>query len=51
MIVIAGHKSFLDNHKGERPRSPKSLHTAVSPEALTDWEDQWQVLLQPEKFR
>ena len=50
-IVIAGHKSFLDNHKGERPRSPKSLHTAVSPEALTDWEDQWQVLLQPEKFR
>jgi len=43
-IVIAGHFSFLAKHGGVRPRSPKSLHTAVSPEALADWEGQWQVL-------
>ena len=47
-IVIAGHKSFLAKHGGVRPRNPKSLHTAVSPEALADWEGRWQEL---EKFR
>ena len=47
-IVIAGHKSFLAKHGGVRPQNPKSLHTAVSPKALSDWEDRWQVL---EKFR
>ena len=47
-IVIVGHKSFLAKHGGVRPRNPKSLHTAVYPKALADWEDRWQVL---EKFR
>ena len=47
----AGRKSFLAKHGGVRPRNPKSLHTAVSPEALADWEDRWQVLPHLEKFR
>ena len=50
-IVIAGHKKFLAKHGGVRPRSPKSLHTAVYPEALAHWEGRWQVFPQPEKFR
>jgi hypothetical protein len=43
-IVIAGHSKFLEKHGGVRPRAPKSLHTAVHPEALARWEDRWQVL-------
>jgi len=45
-IVIAGHSKYLAKHGGVRPRSPKSLHTAVYLRALAKWENQWQVLTQ-----
>jgi hypothetical protein len=43
-IVIAGHATYLKKHRGVRPRRPKSLHTALKPEALQPWEGRWQVL-------
>jgi len=43
-IVIAGHSRFLAKHGGVRPRNPASLHTAVYPEELAQWEGRWQVL-------
>ena len=43
-IVIACHSRFLAKHGGVRPRSPKSLHTAVHLEELDGWEGKWEVL-------
>jgi hypothetical protein len=43
-IVIAGHTTYLAKHGGVRPRQPRSLHTALKPEALESWEGRWQVL-------
>src|SRR5262249_49670034 len=43
-IVVAGHTAYLAKHGGVRPRKPKSLHTALKPDALESWEGRWQVL-------
>jgi len=43
-IVTDGHRTFLAKHGGVRPRQPKSLHTAVKPQALASWENRWDVL-------
>jgi hypothetical protein len=43
-IIIEGHAAFLQKHRGVRPRTPESFHTAIVPEALARWEGQWQVL-------
>ena len=42
--IIDGYSGYLTRRGGIRPRSPKSLHSALHPEALADWEGQWQVL-------
>jgi hypothetical protein len=43
-IVAEGHREFLAKHGGVRPRQPKSLHTALKPAALAQWENRWDVL-------
>jgi len=43
-IIIAGHSGYLAKHGGVRPKNPESLHTALHPETLANWEGQWQVL-------
>jgi hypothetical protein len=43
-IVTDGHRRFLAKHGGVRPRQPRSLHTAVKPEALAPWENRWDVV-------
>jgi hypothetical protein len=43
-IVVEEHTKYLEKHGGVRPLQPKSLHTALKPEALQQWEGQWQVL-------
>lgn len=43
-IIIAGHARYLAKHGGVRPRSPSSLHTAVSPDTLMRWENRWDVM-------
>ena len=43
-IITNGHREFLAKHDGVRPKQPKSLHTAVKPAALAEWENRWDVL-------
>ena len=44
--MIRGHQAYLDAHGGRRPRKPRSLHTAVSPDDLTAFEDNWDLIRQ-----
>ena len=43
-IVIDGHTKYLAKHGGVRPRRPESLHTALKPAALAQWENRWDVI-------
>ncbi len=43
-IVVTHHCDFLGKHGGIRPKKPESLHTAVSPSQIEQWEGQWDVL-------
>jgi hypothetical protein len=43
-IVIDGHKKYLAKHGGVRPKRPESLHTALKPAALAQWENRWDVI-------
>ena len=40
-IAVASYSFWLDIKKGVRPRNYKSLHCAVSPKKLTEYENQW----------
>jgi hypothetical protein len=42
--VVAHHRRFLRSHGGIRPRKPMSLHTALSPTEVAEWEDRWDIL-------
>jgi hypothetical protein len=43
-IVVAGHSRYLRKHGGIRPRKPTSLHTALSPRQIGNWENRWDIL-------
>lgn len=43
-IVAGGHRKYLRKHGGIRPRKPESLHTALDPRQILNWEDRWDVL-------
>jgi len=38
-IIFKGHREWFEKHGGRRPRNPKSMHTAVSPEDLSKYRD------------
>jgi len=40
-IVIGGHRDYLARHGGRRPRSPRSLHTAVKANQLSAYRANW----------
>jgi hypothetical protein len=40
-IVIAGYRDYLARHGGRRPRSPRSLHTAVQVNQLSAYRANW----------
>jgi hypothetical protein len=43
-VAIAGHRDFLGQHGGIRPKKPDSFHTAIRPEMLTQHRDKWNIL-------
>ena len=43
-IILEGHSTWLASHGGRRPRSPESMHTAVSTEALARFRDRWDLI-------
>jgi len=43
-IIFRNHDGWLRQHKGKRPRNPKSMHCAVSPTDLSKYRDNWELL-------
>ncbi|MBI2831090.1 MAG: hypothetical protein HYX79_02400 [Chloroflexi bacterium] len=43
-IIYKNHRSCLSKYQGRRPRKPNSMHTAVSPENLSKYRDNWERL-------
>lgn len=43
-IIFKGYRKWLEKHGGRRPKNPKSMHTAVSPEDLSKYRDNWKLL-------
>jgi hypothetical protein len=44
-IVIGGHRDYLARHGGRRPKSPRSLHTAVNANQLSAYRANWDPIL------
>lgn len=40
-IIYKGHKKWLSEKGGKRPRNPASMHCAVSPDDLKDFKNNW----------
>jgi len=49
-IVFNNHNEYLQKHGGRRPKSPKSMHTAILSKHLLGYRDNWK-LLQEKKLR
>jgi len=49
-IIFKNHSEYLQKHGGRRPKSPESMHTAISSKHLSGYRDNWK-LLQEEKSR
>ena len=45
-IVIEHHKRYLDQHRGVRPKNPRSTHVAVRPAQLSRFRNNWDLILQ-----
>jgi len=43
-IIFKGYRKWLEKRGGRRPKNPKSMHTAVSPEDLSKYRDNWKLL-------
>jgi hypothetical protein len=43
-VAIAHHRKYLARHGGIRPKKPKSFHTTVDLEEVTEIRDKWGVL-------
>lgn len=43
-IVFKNHSEFLQKHGGKRPRSPKSMHIAISLKHLSSYRNNWKLL-------
>ena len=41
---VGASKEYTSFLEGATLRGPQSLHTAIHPEELADWEGKWQVL-------
>ena len=40
-LLVEHHRTYLRDHGGRRPKSPKSLHTAIGLDRLGRFEDRW----------
>jgi hypothetical protein len=43
-VICTQYETWLADHGGRRPRVPGSMHCAASPEDLTDYRDNWQLV-------
>ncbi len=44
-IIFKHYKKNLEAHGGRRPKNPDSTHTAIWPESLERFRDNWQLIL------
>ena len=49
-IIVKNYNEYLQKHGGRRPKSPKSMHTAILLKHLSGYRDNWK-LLQGQKFK
>src|SRR6266487_627649 len=43
-LMVDGHKAYLAKHGGMRPRKPESMHMALRPERIKEYEGKWDIL-------
>jgi hypothetical protein len=43
-ILIANHKRMIDKQGGARPKKYDSMHNAINPSVLQDYEDNWSLI-------
>jgi len=43
-IIFKNYNEYLQKHGGKRPKSPKSMHTAILSRHLLDYRDNWELL-------
>lgn len=45
-LMFANYKEYLKKHGGKRPKSAESTHTTVSPQMLSQYRDNWDLITQ-----
>lgn len=43
-IVVRGYRLYMEKHRGVRPRSPNSFHTAIDIRAVEAFERRWELI-------